>query len=1126
MENTFYHLHLHTEYSMLDGLCRLEALFAEAEAQGLDALAVTDHHNMSGVVKFVQLAQEHGIKPIIGVELKVGSILTDDPSENKVAVGGDLLAEICERMAWLDEQDGDDPENAELTPEERENAVGDASRAADGREVYHLTVLAKDNLGYTNILKLISRSNLTTDGIVTKAMLAAHKQGLIVLSGCGQSELDRALHSNEPVWKSQAASKKQMGSIGQEEPMDQLTQTAQRLQRDQIAEDRATAVARAYRDLFGQNNYYIELQRVGRSGEDELIRRKVELGRQLQVAIVATNNVHYLKREDAKTHQVLNGIQRLSGEVPYPQKLHEEYYLKRTQEMIHLFRDLPEAIENTVQIAERCHVTLDLDQLHFPQFPVPEDHTRESYLRHLCYRGLEERFGKSPSSKALNRLEFELETINRMGYAGYFLIMWDIVQYARQQGILTAGRGSAVSSFICYLLKITTVDPIEYELYFERFLNPERASMPDIDLDIDHVGRKQILHYIAQKYGQENMAHLSAFSTLAPKAVVRDVARVQGWPEEKLTPLTRFVSHQNIHEIECPTNGGDFRELYYRNAAFRHLINTARQLEGLPRHWTQHSAGVVISPDSLTNYTSLQFARDGQVITQFDMRSIEDLGLLKIDLLGVRFLSAIRYTLKHLWEKKGIRLTLETIPLNDLPTYQLIQSGDTIGCFQLESGGCRKLLQQLKPANLKEIMFATSLYRPGPIEGGMVQRFVARLHQQEEIEYPHPLLVDLLKETYGVVLFQEQVMLIARDLAGFSLGEADLLRKAIAKKDLQLWAELKSKFLKGAMDRGLTGEEAQHIFDTLHKFAGYGFCKAHAAAYAHIAYVTAFLKVHYPVEYFTALFNVNLDFDCRIRQYLNQCRYHKITVLPPDINNSQLIVTTDGEKIRMGLLMIKGLGRKAAKEIIARREEGGSYRSLADFCRRVDPGLVHRTVLESLIKAGAFEGLGDRIQLLWSCTKIWREAKEHRVDAGQLRCIPLQTQVQTFIGSAPQVDLMEVLRWELETMGHPISAHPLACLDTGEAKVQTIDQLMELKQRQVQLAGEITALRFRWTQKGTLVCFFTLEDRMGTTEVTAFEPVVSHCKRQLFSGNIILLKAKLEKKAGIYDLIAEEIVPL
>lgn len=1029
MKKRFCHLHLHTEYSMLDGLCRLENLFIEADKLGHDTLAITDHHNVSGVVKFIQLARKYNIKPIIGVELDISSIYEQDVS-NK----------------------------------------------------YHLTLLAKNNQGYINILKMITLSNLHSDGLVTKDIINKHYQDVIVLSGCAKSELDYWLLKNYQM---------------------------------------AKKLVLEYRDLFGMNNYYIELNRFGLPGEEEIIKKKLSLAKELNIPVVATNNVHYLSPDDAETHIALSAIKNISEDQPFTPKKRIEYYLKNDREMKMLFQDIPDAVLNTRKIAERCNIYLDLEQLHYPYFPVPDGFTIESYLRHLCYLGLDKIYKTSPSDEAIKRLEFELTIINQMGYAGYFLIMWDIVLYAQGHGIITVGRGSSVSSFVCYLLKITHVNPIEYGLYFERFLNPERATMPDIDLDIDHVGRKKILHYIAEKYGQKNMAHISAFSTLAPRAVVRDVAKVQGWPEEKLTPLTRFIKRQNIHEIKSPTNSKEFIETYYRNASFRRLIDTAKKLEGLPRHYTQHSAGVVISKDSLTNYTALQYSSDGEVITQFDMRSIEDLGLLKIDLLGIRFLSAIRFTLDILKQTKGIHLKYEQIPLDDQETYQLIQNGDTIGCFQLESGGCRKLLQQLRPLSLQEVMFATSLYRPGPLEGGMVQNFVSRLHDQEKVEYIHPLLEDVLQDTYGVVLFQEQVMLIARDMAGFNLGEADILRKAICKKDHLLLAQQKSKFMKGAKQRGLTLAEANYIFDKLHKFAGYGFCKAHAAAYAHIAYITSYLKAHYPVEYLTTLFNVNLNFNCRIRQYLNQARYRDIQVLPPDINNSEMLATTDGRNIRMGFLLIKGLGRRAADEIILERQSG-AYDSLVDFCRRVDLRIITSTVLENLVKVGAFDGLGEKMQLLWSCKKIFKEAKANQVNADQLRYFPQFTQVSVSKKKLPHVKETDILRWELEIMGHPISANPLTYLAVEKENLYSISQLDSVAQKWAWIIGEITAIRFRWTKNGKLVCFFTLEDLTGTAEVTVFEPIVSKYKNELLSGNLVLVKAKLERDKNIYNLIAEE----
>ena len=1033
MSSDFCHLHLHTEYSMLDSLCRLDKLFEKAEEKGISTLAMTDHHNLSGAIKFYQLAQQSNIKPIIGVELNIESILD-----------------------------------------------------IESKSQYHLTALAKNNLGYTNLLKLITRSNLDNDGLVTREIFREYRQGLIVLSGCSNSEVDRLIEENP---------------------------------------SKAREVVLQYRNILGQNNYYLELQRFGLPGEDERIDRKVELADKLNIPVVATGNTHYLDRDEGKSHLALTGIHQLSGKSSWAEKTTDEYYLKSPREMEVLFSDIPKAVENTVRIGERCNVYFDLEELHFPHFPLPDDYTAESYLRSLCQVGLKELYGESPGEEVLKRLEYELTTISQMGYAGYFLIMWDIVNYAREEGILTFGRGSAVSSLVCYLLKITSVDPLEYGLYFERFLNPERVSMPDIDLDIDHIGRKEILKYISDKYGHENMAHISAFSTLSSAAVVRDVARVQGWPEEKLTRLTRFIAHQNILNVDSPINNRDFKKAYYQHSAFAHLIDTAQELEGLPRHYTQHSAGVVISPDSLTNYTPLQYSSDGEVITQFDMRTIEDLGLLKIDLLGVRFLSAIRFTLQLLKKTKGIDYRVDEISLDDDSTYEMIRQGDTIGCFQLESGGCRKLLQQLKPQSLRDIMFATSLYRPGPIEGGMVQKFVARLNKEEEIEYPHPLLEDLLKDTYGVVIFQEQVMMIARKMGGFSLGEADILRKAIAKKDRILLAKQKIKFIEGAKERGVSAPDANYIFDKLHKFAGYGFCKAHAAAYAYIAYITAYLKRHYPVEYLTSLFNVNLHFDCRIRQYLNQARFRDINVLPPDINESQLLATTDGNQIRMGLLMVKGVGKRGGQEIVEKRK-GNAYLSITDLCRRVNLSIVSSSMLEKLAKAGAFDSFGDRREQLWSIKKIHQESRDNQVCQGQLQFLPHQSKVQSFTGDIPEMELREVIDWEIESMGHPITDTPLSYLMPDSDQLSTINQLKDTKEDKVWICGEITAIRFRWTSQGKLVCFFTLEDLESTAEVTVFEPVVSRDKKLLYSKSMILVYARIERKGTIYDLLAEKIVPL
>lgn len=879
MKTEFCHLHVHSSYSMLDGLCSMQDLLAQTDHLGMRTLAITDHHSVSGLIGFYLTAREWGVKPILGAELKVGSVL------------------------------------------------------GDGRPGhFHLLMLSKNNQGYANLLQLITLANLTNDGLVTRSMLENHKQGLIILSGCRRSELDEWILQDYSL---------------------------------------ARSVALEYRNLYGQNNYYLELQRVGDPGEEELIREKVRLARDLNIPIVATNNVHYVHREDADVHQVLHAIPRLSFEENDPGKTREEYYLKSPEEMAILFNDLPEALENTVHIAERCNLFLDFEQRNVPRFPVPLEWTAEGYLEYLCQRELMKRYGDSPTPKAKERLDSELKVISRMGYAGYFLVSWDLVSYAKAQGILTSGRGSAAGSMVAYLLGITGLDPLEYGLRFERFLHEGRTSLPDLDLDLDYLGRKKVLQYLADQYGVENVAQVALVNPLAALSVVRDVARVQGWAEEKRSLLLRFITRENIHEIDAFSNSAEFKEFYRQNQAFQKLINTVRKLDGLPRHLTEHSTAVVVAQEPLTHYTALQYAPDGEVITQLDLASLQALGLVKLNMLGVRFLSAMRVTLELLRATQGVDLILDAIPFDDQRTFYLLQRGDTGGCFELESDGARNMVRQVKPGSIKEIMFVLVLSRLDDMDHRLVENFLTRIHEVGRVEYVHPILAHALGETYGHIFYQEQIMQIAEEVAGLSPAESDRLRQSMGRKDRLAVAEQKSTFIQQATVRGFTMAEANYIFDQLHRHAKQSFCKAHIATYARLAYLSAYLKAHYPVEYYTALLRVHLDMDHRFWKYLHQARYHNMGILSSDINKSELLPIVKDGNIQLGLLHIKGLGRRAAEEIVHVREKE-SFRSLADFIQRVDHRFVPRGMVEQLIKVGAFDAFGRRKELLSICAALFQ----------------------------------------------------------------------------------------------------------------------------------------------------------
>lgn len=845
---------------------------------GMEALALTDHHNLTGAIGFYLTARELGVKPILGAELTVGSILGD-------------------------------------------------GRPGLFPGLFHLIALAKNSQGYANLLQLITLANLTNDGLVSRSMLEDHRQGLIVLSGCLRGEIDE--------W------------IGQDYAM-------------------AQSAALEYRSLFGQNNYYLELQRVGDPGEEERIRQKVRLARELHIPLVATNNVHYLCRGEAEVHQILHTLPRLSFEENDPGKMREEYYLKTPEEMAVLFHDLPEAVENSVQIAERCNLFLDLEERSIPRFPVPAGWTMDSYLAHLCREALAGQYGSRPNSAVEERLEYELAVIGRMGYAGYFLMVWEMVAHAKEKGIPVLGRGSAAGSVVAYLLRITDLDPLQYGLRFERFLHEGQTALPELALDLDDEGRKAILQFLTDRYGTEKVAQVAAVNPLAALSVVRDVASVQGWPQEKHSGLLRFITHENIHEVDALTNSQEFKEFYHRNPAFQKLIDTVRRFDGLPRHLREHSTAVVVAQEPLTSYMALQYAPDGEVITQLDPGSIQALGLLKVNLLGVRFLSALRATLELVRETQGVELKPDAIPLDDQKTYRLLQRGDTGGCFELESEGARKMARQVKPGSIREVMYILVLSRLDEADRGMVRNFLERIHGIEQVDYVHPALADSLDETYGHILYQEQVMQIAEEIAGFRPGEAERLCQLMGRRDRLAVAEQKSIFVKGAAARGFTAVEANYIFDQLHRYAKQSFCKAPVAAYARLAYISAYLKAHYPVEYFTALLNVHLEIDYRFWKYLHQARYHHLRILPSDINASSLYAAVTKDGIQLGLLQIKGLGRRAAQEIVKEREEG-PYRSLDDLRRRVDARILRPEMLTQLIKAGALDAFGKRKELLAAC---------------------------------------------------------------------------------------------------------------------------------------------------------------
>ncbi|MDP3050946.1 MAG: DNA polymerase III subunit alpha, partial [Eubacteriales bacterium] len=880
----FVHLHVHSEYSLLDGAARIKDLVKRAADSGMPALALTDHGCMFGIVDFYRSCKKAGINPVLGCEVYVAPRGLND------------------RQAGVDDK------------------------------MTHLVLLAENEQGYRNLLTLVSQGY--TQGFyykprVDKELLARHHEGLIALSGCLAGDVASLILKGK--------SKK------------------------------ALETAAEYRDIFGKHNYYLELQDHGLEEQARVNRELLEIARNIDLPLVATNDIHYVNASDAEVQDILLCIQT-GKTVNDPQRLRfnsQEFYFKSGAEMARLFAETPTAMANSLSIANRCHVTLDFDTYHLPEYRVPPGHDADSYLRELCLRGTRERYGEI-SDSIQKRLDFELRVISEMRYSSYFLIVWDFIRFAREEGVLVGpGRGSAAGSLVAYALKITNLDPLPYGLLFERFLNPERVSMPDIDIDFCYERRGEVIDYVFEKYGRDCVAQIITFGTMAAKAAVRDVGRALGMPYGEVDRVAKLIPAELGVTIDKALATPELKSVYDEDPQVAKLIELARALEGTPRHASIHAAGVVIAREKLTSYLPLYRTTDGVVATQFAKETVEDLGLLKMDLLGLRTLTVIGDAVKMIRAKRGLTLDIDCIPLDDAASYDLLGRGDTVGVFQLESSGMRGILRDMKPETFEDVIALVALYRPGPLGSGMVEDFIKRKHGEIPVKYAHPTLEPILRDTYGIILYQEQVMRIASELAGFSLGEADLLRRAMGKKKPEIIAGLRSQFIDGAQDNQVDPEVAGQIFDLMAFFAGYGFNKSHSAAYALIAYQTAYLKANYPLEYMAALLTSVRDNADKISVNVEECRRMGVEVLPPDLNESLDTFTTSGGKLRFGLAAVRNVGVGAVQAIIDSRDQDGPFTSLADFAQRLDSRVMNRRILEGLVRAGAFASLGhSRAQLL------------------------------------------------------------------------------------------------------------------------------------------------------------------
>jgi DNA polymerase-3 subunit alpha len=1067
----FVHLHLHTEYSLLDGANRTSELFAMAKQHGMSAVGLTDHGNMFGALEFYRQGKASGIKPILGCELYVAPGSRFDRSSTQ--------------------------------------GISDAS--------YHLTAIAKNYQGYRNLIKLVTSGYL--EGFyyrprIDKELLAKHRDGLIILSGCLSGEVLNFLASGQ--------------------------------------EERAREAAIWYKEQFGDGNYFLEVQRHDLDGETAFNEALMRLGRDLNIPLVATNDCHYLRAEDAAAHDVLLCIQT-GKSLSDPKRFAfstPDFYFKSPQEMAERFRDIPGAVEQTLAIGEMCHLDIPLGETHLPRYQVPSGYTLDSYLETTVYERLQQRLkmgerrGHQLTPELLRlyeqRAAHELRVIQQMGYSGYFLIVWDFIDYAKRQGIpVGPGRGSAAGSLVAYALGITELDPLQYNLLFERFLNPERVTLPDIDIDFCQERRDEVIEYVTQKYGKENVAQIITFGTMMAKAVLRDVGRTLDIPYGEVDRIAKLVPNRlNITLADALKEEPKLREIEQQGGQMTRLISTAQALEGLIRHASTHAAGVVISPEPLTEYLPLYKGNKGEVVTQYAMEDIEQLGLLKMDFLGLRTLTVLHNTLRLIQDSYRTEITLEGIALDDAKTYQLLSEARTFGVFQLESQGLRDILRKLKPTVFEDVIALVALYRPGPLGSGMIDDFIQRKHGKAKVEYLLPELEPILKETYGIIVYQEQVMQIASTIAGFSLGNADLLRRAMGKKKPEVMAEQREAFLKGAIEHGFDQKKAEELFELMAYFAGYGFNKSHSAAYALIAYWTAYLKTHYPRAYMAALLTSEVQNTDKVIRYINESREMGISILSPDVNDSYRDFRVVGEPIRFGLAAVKNVGDNAIEAIIAAREEGGPFSSLFEFCQRVNLKIVNRRVIESLIKCGAFDTTGETRAQMMACLEEYLESGQKRQrdrEDGQISMFDeieeaIQPLYQPSLPGVPEWEESQLLAAEKEVIGFYITGHPLTRYERqlrlyALANTQTLGEFQDGEK--VSLGGMVFKTRLQTTRKGDRMAFVTIEDVQGQVDVIVFPEVYKEFGAALeLTDQPVLVRGIIDWGEDSPKIIADRIVSL
>jgi DNA polymerase III subunit alpha len=1065
----FVHLHVHTDFSLLDGACETSELLDEASRQKMPAVAVTDHGNLFAAANFFNEASKRDVKPIIGCEVYVAKGSRHDRGEKT--------------------NGGSSQDRGETEP---------GIRGSN-----HLVLLCESLEGYHNLIKLVSSGFL--EGFYYRPridydLLAKHNKGLIALSACLRGAVTEAVV---------------------DEKYDQARENAYRLQ-----------------DVFGKGNFFLEIQDQGLEIEQGVNRELVRLSKETGIPFVATNDCHYLHHTDAHAQEVLLCIQtgKTMSDTHRMKFATDQFYFKTAAEMAQVFGEVPDALRRTVDIAARCNVKIERIPNPFPEFKVPEGHTAGSYFEKVVREGfatrvphlerlLQQGLLHNPLAEYERRLTSEIEMIKKMRYEGYFLIVWDFIHYARAQDVpVGPGRGSAAGSLVSYALRITDVDPLQYNLLFERFLNPERVSLPDIDIDFCMRRRGEVIEYVTQKYGRENVAQIITFGTMAAKAAVKDVGRAMDIPYGEVDRLAKLIPTTLGIDLETAlSEAPQLKSAIQSDEKLKDLMAVALRLEGLARHASTHAAGVVISPRPLTDVVPVYKTNRDEITTQYDMNALERIGLLKMDFLGLTTLTVLQDTARMIEKNRGVKVDIDNLTLDDEPTYKLFARGDTTAIFQFESHGMRDILRRYQPSRIEDLTALNALYRPGPIQGGMIDDFISRKQGKTKVSYELPQLKGILDETYGVILYQEQVMQIANLLASFSLGEADILRRAMGKKKKEEMAAQRAKFIAGCLTNKVSEKKAERIFDLMEEFAGYGFNKSHSCAYALLAYQTAYLKTHYPVEFMAALLTSETGNAEKAVKYINEARGMSISILPPDANESDLYFTPVGESIRFGLAAIKNVGENTAKAIRDSRLSAGEFTSLYDLCERIEARFLNKRVFESLIKSGALDSLGPRESMLASvddalaavqrASRI-RESGQHGLFATAAAPAPIAFELH----EAEPWSEAERLASEYAMLGFYVSGHPLAKYASRlqELKCVSLDQVEGQRNgKEITVAVLIVGTRPMRSKKGARWAIYTIQDMTGVQELLAFPESFARLEQILKAGAPLLLKVRVQvEEAG------------